>query len=606
MDGVWLHSQGWKCTTRPWELVAIEGNSAPDRPSRSEWADSFILAVDEQQGEALMRNGPLRVIPLGGMGGIGKNCNVIETDDDILIVDAGIQFPSEDMLGVDVVIPDFQYLEERRDKIRGIVITHGHEDHIGGLPYLLERVSAPIYAPPLARGLIEGKLNANALKNTTLHTITDGQEIVLGPFSVTPFHVNHSIPDSVGLAIRTPMGLIVHTGDFKIDHTPLEGRPTDMGAMARLSNEGVVLLMSDSTNAESPGYTPSESQLRDVFDQVFSRAEGRVIVATFASLLSRVQLVIETAVRHGRKVAIAGRSMEQNVEIAEKLGYIRFPENSRVQVSQINNLPDNEVVIMATGSQGEPNSALARMGAGRFRYAKIREGDTVILSSTAIPGNETAIYRNVDNLYRRGAQVVYGRQAGLHVSGHAAQEELKMMLNLLRPTYFVPLHGAYRMLHQHARLAQELGMPHENIFVLDNGDVLELMPEGARLGEPVPAEGILVDGSLVGDVGRSLLRDRMTLAQDGIVVVKVTIDAQTGTILREPEIISHGFVYVPEAQELLQAGEEAISEVIQSYQGNGSGYEPEKVSMLIERRLGNFFYNETRRRPVVVSVVSTR
>ncbi len=553
-----------------------------------------------------MQNGSLRVIPLGGMGGIGKNCNVIETDDDILIVDVGIQFPSEEMLGVDVVIPDFQYLEERRDKIRGIVITHGHEDHIGGLPYLLERVSAPIYAPPLALGLIERKLNAATLKNTSLRTITDGQGIVLGPFNITPFHVNHSIPDSLGLAIRTPAGLIVHSGDFKIDHTPLEGRPSDMSAMARLSNEGVVLLMSDSTNSESPGYTPSESQLRDVFDQVFSRAKGRIIVATFASLLSRVQLVIETAAKYGRKIAVAGRSMEQNVETAEKLGYIRFPADTRAQISQINNLPDDQVVIMATGSQGEPNSALARMAAGRFRYAKIREGDTVILSATAIPGNETAIFRNIDNLFRRGAQVVYGRQAGLHVSGHAAQEELKMMLNLLRPTYFIPLHGAYRMLHQHARLAHEMGMPQENIFVMDNGDVLELTPEGARLGEPVPAEGILVDGSLVGDVGRSLLRDRMSLAQDGIVVVKVTINEQTGTILHQPEIISHGFVYVPEAQELLEAGQEAISGVIESYQGNGAGYEPEQVSMLIERRLGNFFYNETRRRPVVVAVVSTQ
>jgi ribonuclease J len=539
------------------------------------------------------------------MGGIGKNCNVIEIGEDILVVDAGIQFPTDDMLGVDVVIPDFTYLEERRERVRGIVITHGHEDHIGGLPYLLEKVSAPIYATQLARGLIETKLNANALKNTSLHTIADGDEIVLGPFRVTPFHVNHSIPDAVGLAIRTPAGLIVHTGDFKVDHTPLEGRPTDLSALARLSNEGVTLLLSDSTNAESPGYTPSESQLRDAFDQVFSRAQGRIIVATFASLLSRVQLVIETAARHGRKIAVAGRSMEQNVEIAEKLGYVRFPENARVQVSQINNLPDDEIVIMATGSQGEPNSALARMALGRFRYVKIREGDTVILSSNAIPGNETAIHSNIDNLFRRGANVVYGRQAGLHVSGHAAQEELKMVLNLLRPKYFVPIHGAYRMLHQHAHLAYELGIEREHVFVLDNGDVLELTPEGARLGEPVPAEGILVDGSLVGDVGRSLLRDRMTLAQDGIVVAKVTIEGRTGKILREPEIISHGFVYVPEAQELLEAGEQAIAQVIASYQGNGNGYEADQVGLLIERRLGNFFYNETRRRPVVVSVVST-
>lgn len=551
-----------------------------------------------------MNNGSLRLIPLGGMGSIGKNCTVLDMGEDILVVDAGIQFPSGDMLGVDVVIPDFRYLEERRDRVRGIVITHGHEDHIGALPYLLEKVSAPIYATPLVLGLIQNRLNEGAIKSARLETLADGQQVNLGPFSITPFRVNHSIPDAVGLAIRTPAGLIVHMGDFKIDHTPLEGQPSDLSALARLSNEGVLVLLSDSTNVESSGYTPSENQLRDAFDQVFARAKGRIIVATFASLLARVQLVIETAMHHGRKVAIAGRSMEQNVEIAEKLGYVRFPDEARVHISQINNLPDNQIVIMATGSQGEPNAALARMAAGRFRYAKIREGDTVILSSNAIPGNETAVYENVDNLFRRGANVVYGRQAGLHVSGHAAQEELKLVLNLLRPKYFVPIHGAYRMLHQHARLAYELGMEPSNVFVLDNGNVLEMDTDGARLAEPVPAEGILVDGSLVGDVGRSLLRDRMTLAQDGIVVVKVTVNGQTGAIVSAPEIISHGFVYVPEAQELLEAGEQAIADVIQSYHGDSHGYEADKLSVLIERRLGSFLYNETRRRPVVVAVVS--
>ncbi len=546
----------------------------------------------------------LRLIPLGGMGGIGKNCSILEYGDDIIVIDAGIQFPTEDMPGVDVVIPDFEYLITNQDRVRGIVITHGHEDHIGGLPYLLEEIDAPIYAAPLARGLIEGKLKASVLKRARLQTMHPRREIVLGPFRVTPYHVNHSIPDAVGLAIRTPVGLVVHTGDFKIDHTPLEGDPTDLTALAELATEGVLLLMSDSTNAESPGYTVSESQLRSTFDQVFSVAEGRIIVTTFASLLSRVQLVIETAARFGRKVAVAGRSMEQNVGIAGELDYVRFPDNTRIDVSEINNYPDEEVVILATGSQGEPNAALARMAMGRFRYVKIREGDTVLISAKAIPGNETAIYRNIDNLYRRGAHVVYGKRAGLHVSGHAAQEELKLILNLLRPQYFVPIHGAYRMLHQHAELAYEMGFGREDVFILDDGASLELNEHMARRGESIAAEGILVDGATVGNVGRTILRDRVTLSQDGFVVAKVTINQRTGEITRTPEIVSHGFVYVPESEALLEAAQDAITNVVNSYH-NGDGYEPDKVSMLIERRLSNFFFNETRRRPVVVSVVST-
>jgi ribonuclease J len=426
----------------------------------------------------------------------------------------------------------------------------------------------------------------------------------VGPFSVTPFHVNHSIPDSVGLAIRTPAGLVVHTGDFKIDHTPIEGDPADLGELARLSAEGVLLLLSDSTNAESPGYTLSESRLRDTFEGVFSRANGRIIVTTFASLLSRVQLVVETAARFGRKVALAGRSMEQNTAIAEELGYLHWPENTRVDLSQINDLPDNQVVIVATGSQGEVNSALARMASGKYRYVSIREGDTVLLSAKAIPGNETAIYRNIDNLFRRGAEVVYGTPAGLHVSGHAAQEELKMILNLLRPVYFVPVHGAYRMLHQHARLAFELGMSPNNVFVMDNGDTLEVSLAGAARGESIPAEGIMVDGSTVGDVGPSILRDRMTLGQDGIVVAKVSVDGRSGKITRESEIIAHGFVYLPESGELIVAANKAVTQVIESYQGNGRGYDASQMSLIVERRLTSFFQSQTGRSPIVVAVVS--
>ncbi len=538
------------------------------------------------------------------MGAIGRNCLVLEHDDTIMVIDAGLMFPEEEMLGVDLVIPDFTYLVENRDRVRGIVLTHGHEDHIGALSYLLEQVPAPVYATPLTRGLVENKLKHSAAKNkATLNTMQPGHEIVIGPFRVTPFHVNHSIPDAVGLAIRTPMGLIVHTGDFKIDHTPIEGRTTDLSELARLANEGVVLLLSDSTNAESPGYTASERELVSTFDQAFASAQGRIIVATFASLLSRVQLVIETAAKHGRKVAVAGRSMEDNIAIAEQLGYVRFPDGVRVPLAQIENLADDQVCVLATGSQGEPNAALARMATGRFRQIGIREGDTVLLSSKAIPGNETAVYRNIDSLARLGADVVYGRHAGVHVSGHAAQEELKLMLNLLRPLYFVPVHGAYRMLRAHARLAYELGFEHDDVFMLDNGESLELTPRGLQRGDKLELEDILVDGALVGDVGSTVLRDRKSLANDGFVVARVLVDLSKHDLVAEPEIVSQGFVYVPESAQLMDAARNTIESIVSH---NGLGADPEEeIGRQIKRGLSDLFYRETGRRPVVVTMVNT-
>lgn len=520
-----------------------------------------------------------------------------------MVIDAGLMFPEEDMLGVDFVIPDFTYLISNRDKIKGIVLTHGHEDHIGALSYLMEHIEAPIYATPLTRGLVENKVrNAAAKKRTQVNTMLPGHEIVIGPFEVTPFHVNHSIPDAVGLAIHTPMGLIVHTGDFKIDHTPIDGRTTDLGALARLASEGVVMLLSDSTNAESPGYTLSERELVNTFHQVFSRAKGRIIVATFASLLSRVQLVIETAAQFGRKVAVAGRSMEENTAIAETLGYVRFPEGVRVPLSQIENLPDDQVCVLATGSQGEPNAALARMASGRFRHLSIRENDTVLLSSKAIPGNETQIYRNIDNLARQGANVVYGLHAGLHVSGHAAQEELKLMLNLLRPLYFMPVHGAYRMLQAHAGIAYELGFARDDVFVLNNGDSLELGPAGIQRGESLDLEDVFVDGALVGDVGTTILRDRQTLSKDGFVVARVAVDLDRHELLSKPEIVTQGFVYVPDAAKLIETARQAISGIV-SHNGHGSDPE-EEIAREVERGLSNLFYRETRRRPVVVAMVN--
>jgi ribonuclease J len=549
-----------------------------------------------------MSQSNIKILPLGGLGEIGRNCTVIEHGDDLLVIDAGLMFPEEELLGVDLVIPDFRYLIENRAKVRAIVITHGHEDHIGGLPFLLrELTGVPVYATPLTRGLIEGKLKSHGLLNDAdLHTILPGQQVDLGPFSVVPFHVNHSIPDSVGYAIRTPLGLIVHTGDFKIDHTPIEGRTTDLAALSRLANEGVMVLLADSTNAESEGYTLSERRLVDAFERAFAQASGRVIVATFASLLSRIQLVIETAARFGRKVAIAGRSMEENTAIAEGLGYIAFPPNTRVQLSEVNDLPDDRVCILATGSQGEPNAALARMAAGRFRFVQVREGDTIILSSKAIPGNETAIHRNIDNLFRRGANVLYGEASGMHVSGHAAQEELKLMLNLLRPLYFVPVHGAYRMLHKHASLAYAMGYPREDVFILENGQGVELSEMGARLSEPLELSPVYVDGSLVGDVGTAILRDRKALSQDGFVVARVSL--QAGQVVDDPEIISQGFVYVPESSALLRSAESAILDTIQQHGMDCRN--TEEIGQRIKRRLENLFYDETHRRPVVIPMVT--
>lgn len=550
-----------------------------------------------------MSDGLVKVIPLGGLGEIGRNCTALEYEGDIVVIDAGIMFPEEEMLGVDFVIPDFSYLITHKEKVRGIVLTHGHEDHIGALPYLLKEVTAPVFATPLTRGMAETKLRSHGLLGRAkLHTLRPGQEVVLGAFRVTPFHVNHSIPDSVGLAIRTPIGLIVHTGDYKIDHTPLDGKTTDLAALARLANEGVVLLLGDSTNAESVGYTASERQLTDAFQRVFTRAQGRIIVATFASLLSRVQLVIETAAQFGRKVAVAGRSMEENIAIAEELGYVRFAADMRVPLHQINSLPDDQVCVLATGSQGEPNAALARMASGRFRHVLVRSGDTVVFSSKAIPGNETHVYQNIDNLFRRGANVVYGEQAGLHVSGHAAQEELKLVLNLLRPLYFVPVHGAYRMLQTHARLAQDLGFASEDVFVLDNGQSLELSNGGVRRGEDIPLETVYVDGSLVGDVGRAILRDRKALSEEGVVIVRVALEAHTGQIAAIPEIISQGFVYVPESGDLLRSAQSAVVDLLAKR--DLALDDTEELGRHVKRRLEDLFYDETRRRPVVIPMVT--
>ena len=543
----------------------------------------------------------LRIIPLGGAGEIGKNMTLVEYDGAILVIDAGLMFPESDMLGVDIVIPDITYLLERREQVRGIVITHGHEDHIGALPHVLPRINVPIYATRLTRGLIEVKLKTHKLlKDATIHTLGLRDTIQLDPFTIETFHVSHSVPDGIGLAITTPLGIIVHSGDFKFDPSPVDGQLTDFAKLAEVGGRGVLALTSDSTNADSPGHTPSETTVMDSFTRVFATAEGRVIVATFASNISRIQQVIDAAVRFNRRVAIVGRSMHDNVKMATELGYMRVPDGALIRTEQIHHLPLNEIVIVCTGGQGEPTSALVRMANRDHKQLAIAPGDTVILSATPIPGNEEMINRTLNNLFRAGAFVYYDELMHVHVSGHASQEEQKLLINLLRPKYFVPLHGEYRHLVLHARLAQSIGIPPENTFVVENGAVVEFDEHGnARIAKDnVPASDVLVDGIGVGDIGTTVLRERHHLSADGFLVALVTIDAHTGETVFGPEIITHGFVYSETSEELIAGAKEAIADTLKKG-GRGSA-----LSVKLKDVLSHYLYKQTHRRPMVIPVVT--
>jgi ribonuclease J len=543
----------------------------------------------------------LKIIPLGGAGEIGKNMTLVEYDDAILVIDAGLMFPGSDMLGVDIVIPDITYLLEQRERVRGIVITHGHEDHIGALPHVLPRINAPIYATPLTRGLIEVKLKAHKLlKDATLHTITTRDTIQLDPFTIETFHVCHSVPDGIGLAVTTPLGTIVHTSDFKFDPSPVDGQLTDFAKLAELGGRGVLALTSDSTNADSPGHTPSEMSINDNFSRVFALAEGRVIVATFASNISRIQQIIDIAARFRRKVAIIGRSMQDNVKMAAQLGYLRIPDGALIRVDQIHSYALNEIVIACTGGQGEPTSALVRMANHDHKQVSLVPGDTVILSATPIPGNEEMINRTLNNLFRAGAFVYYADLMHVHVSGHASQEEQKLMINLVRPKYFVPLHGEYRHLVLHARLAQSIGIPPENIFVIENGAVVEFDEYGnARVArETVPAGDVLVDGIGIGDVGTTVLRERHHLSEDGFLVAVLTLDAHTGEVVFGPEIITHGFVYLEQSEEIIAGAKEVMMNALKK---GGSGA---ALSAKLKDVLSHYLYQQTHRRPMVIPVVT--
>jgi ribonuclease J len=535
----------------------------------------------------------LRIVPIGGLGEVGKNMTLYEYGNDILIVDAGLMFPENDMIGIDYIIPDFEnYLKDKTHRVRGIIFTHGHEDHIGAIQHLLELINAPIYATKLTRGLIEVKLNRYGLSGKAdLRTVKAGEQIRIGSFKVDFFHVCHSIPDAVGLGIETPAGLVVHTADYKFDHTPVDNWPTDYAKLAEFAERGVLALLADSTNAIEPGWTQSERIIDSALDEIFDKAQGRILVATFASLISRMQQVANAADRHGRKIAFTGRSMVDNMKMARELGYVDFPERLVISLEKSFTMPDNQVVIMATGSQGEPRSIMGRLANGTNRKFDVREGDTIILSSQPIPGNEEPVYRTINNLFRRGADVIYEAIAPVHVSGHASQEEMKLLLHLVRPQYLIPIHGELRMLKQHARIAEEVGIPKENIGVVENGTVIEFVNGQMQLGERLPGGYIFVDGSGVGDVDRSIVREREILGEDGVILVNVNIDKNSGQLKSKPSIITRGFM-LPEELDLVTDGlQSSIQSTIDKSNGN--------LEYEIMRELKNHLYQVTKRSPFI-------
>jgi ribonuclease J len=545
----------------------------------------------------------LRIVPLGGCGEIGKNMTVIELGNDAIIIDTGVMFPANDMLGIDYIIPDFRYLLERKDlTIHGILYTHGHEDHTGAVAHVVESLrKVPIYATPLTAALLEVKLrDARLLNETTINVFKPGDDLQVGPFKVESYHVTHSIPDCVGFGINTPYGMVVHSGDYKMDNTPIDGKKMDYAKIASFANRGVLLLMGDSTNAEKPGWTQSEVVVNAAFDEIFRVAKDRIIVATFASHISRIQQVANLAKRYNRKLAIAGHSMTENVKTARRIGILSIDDDLLVDLNRINSIPPHQLVIMATGSQGEPSAVLGRLATGQHRSLDVMEGDTIVVSAHTIPGNEETVSRTINKLFQRGAEVIYDPIYPVHVSGHACQEEMKLLMTLTNPKYFMPIHGELRQLRSHSRLATQMGIPPQNIFVVENGTVIEADKGGMRKGERVPGGYVFVDGSGVGDVGKTVIHDREILARDGFIMVVVNVDAVTGRLLGDPEIISRGFIYLRDADQLLVNVKQTVNDVINSMRQSRNGKRRERL----QDSLSKMLYNETKRRPMVFSVIN--
>jgi ribonuclease J len=544
----------------------------------------------------------LQIIPLGGMGEIGKNMTAFRYQDTVVVIDTGLMFPEDELLGIDIVIPDITYLIENKEKVKAILLTHGHEDHVGALPYVLKEINVPVYGSRLTMGIVEGKLKEHNLNNCNLQRVKPRDTIQIGPFNIEFIRVSHSIPDAMGIAIHTPVGIVVHTGDIKLDQTPVDGQVVDFRKFSELGEKGVLVMMSDSTNADRPGFTMSERVVGNTFDELFGRCEGRIIVTSFASNVHRMQQAITCAYKYNRKVCIIGRSMVNNVQVARELGYIDIPEGILIDMEDINEYPAREIVILTTGSQGEPMSALTRMATADHRWVEIQNGDTVIISASPIPGNEKLVAKTIDLLFKQGAEVIYEKSLEVHVSGHASQEELKILLNLIKPQYFIPVHGEYHHLIKHAKLAESLGIPSENIFIVENGNIIEFSRKRAAITGKVTAGKVLVDGLGVGDVGNIVLRDRKQLSQDGIMIVVVTIDKDKGGVLAGPDIVSRGFVYVRESEELIIDAKEKVKEALDACALKNIT-EWAVIKSQVRERLSRYLYEKTGRRPMILPII---
>lgn len=603
-----------KVSTNKEEKVEKATRTTAQRKRRTTGTNSRISSLKEEGAgrkrktrkneDSIFKASKLKIIPLGGLHEVGKNITVFEYENEIIVVDCGLSFPEDDMLGIDLVIPDITYLEKNVDKIKGLIITHGHEDHIGSVPYLLKKINIPIYAPRLACGLIRNKLEEHKLlRSTKLTEVMQGQTIALGKnFKVEFIRSSHSIPDSVMLAITTPAGTILHTGDFKVDYTPIDGKLMDLGRIAEIGNQGILALMSDSTNAERKGFTMSESSIGEVFDKLFLHCTKRIVVATFASNVHRVQQIVNSAIKYNRKIAVCGRSMINMIQTARDLGYIECPENIFIDIDMIKNYTDDQLVIITTGSQGEPMSALTRMAAGDHRKVKITPNDLVIISATPIPGNEKFVSKVIDDLMQIGAEVVYSSLETIHVSGHACQEEQKLILALTKPKYFIPVHGEYRQLIAHSETAQSMGIDKDNIIMMSNGRVLEINNEGATLTTSVQSGRVLVDGLGVGDVGSIVLRDRQHLSQDGLIVIVLTMDSSTGEVVAGPDVISRGFVYVRESENLMDDVKSVVRHEIKKCEERGIT-DWATIKSTTRENLRDYIFMKTKRNPMIIPII---